>query len=108
MAIRRFKYGLWVVVISETIGHHGPKVLYRKLIEAFYKRINKQRPWTGTTNMKFYHDNSRPHATQMVKSHLNHAKFTIIRKSPNQTNALVIASNHGLTVINTSKVKKFK
>ena len=33
----------------------------------FILEINKQRPVTGTQNLKFIHDNVRPHVTQNVK-----------------------------------------
>jgi histone-lysine N-methyltransferase SETMAR len=47
------------------------------------KEINKHRPPSGTTSMKFLHDNARPHVTKAVKTHLNEAGFTIIRHPPN-------------------------
>lgn len=44
--------------------------------------VNRQRPISGTTNMKILHDNARPHITKTVKDHLNQARITIIRHPP--------------------------
>ncbi len=46
------------------------------------KEINKQRPISGTTSMKFLHDNARPHITKTVKTHLNEAGFPITCHPP--------------------------
>jgi histone-lysine N-methyltransferase SETMAR len=51
-------------------------------LEPIKKELNKQRPLSGTTSMKFHHDNARPHVTKKVKSYLNEAGFTIIRHPP--------------------------
>ena len=47
------------------------------------EEINKQKPTSGTKNMKILHENARPHVTKTVKSHLNQAGITIIRHPPN-------------------------
>jgi transposase len=44
--------------------------------------INKERPTSGTKNMKFHHDNTRPHVTAAVKTRLADAGITIIRHPP--------------------------
>ena len=46
------------------------------------KNNKKQRPVTGTQNLKFLHDNARPHVTQNITGCLNRAGITIIRKPP--------------------------
>jgi len=44
--------------------------------------INKERPTSGTKNMKFHHDNAGPHVTAAVKTRLVDAGITIIRHPP--------------------------
>lgn len=44
--------------------------------------INKQRPSSGTTNMKMLHDGARPHITKSVKAYLNQVGITIIDHPP--------------------------
>ena len=51
-------------------------------LEPIVNEINRQRPNSGTKNMKFLHDNARPHVTNGVKSYLNDNGFTIIRHPP--------------------------
>jgi len=46
------------------------------------KEINKQRSTSGTTNMKFLHDNARPHVHKDVKSFVKDSGLTLIRHPP--------------------------
>lgn len=46
------------------------------------QEINKQRPTSGTTNMKFLHDNARPHVTESVRTFLDQNGITIIDHPP--------------------------
>jgi len=46
------------------------------------RAINELRPTSGTTNMKFHHDNARPHVAQSVKSYLKREGFLTIRHPP--------------------------
>ena len=50
-------------------------------LKPIIREINKQRPVTGAQNLKFLHDNARPHVTQNVTVCLNRAGITIIRLS---------------------------
>jgi len=54
----------------------------RNCLRPIIQEINKQRPITGTQNLKFLHDNARPHVTQTVTDCLNQAGITIIRHPP--------------------------
>ena len=51
----------------------------RNCLKPIIREINEQRPVTGTQNLKFLHDNARPHVTQTVTGCLNRAGITIIR-----------------------------
>ncbi len=51
-------------------------------LKPIVKDINKQRPTSGTTNLKFLYDNARPHVQIAVKSYLNDAGFTLICHPP--------------------------
>ena len=44
--------------------------------------LNKQRPVTGTKNLKFHHDNARPHVASSVVKYLNDQNFTIMNHPP--------------------------
>lgn len=44
--------------------------------------INKQRPIYGTKNLKFHHDNARPHVHSNVIKYLNDQNFTIMDQPP--------------------------
>ena len=46
------------------------------------KEIIKQRPTSGATNMKFLHDNARPHVTKEVISYLDEAGIKIVPHPP--------------------------
>ena len=54
----------------------------RNCLKPIIREINKQRPVKGTQNLKFFHDNARPHETQNVTGCLNRAEITIIRHPP--------------------------
>jgi histone-lysine N-methyltransferase SETMAR len=44
--------------------------------------IKSQRPLSGLTNMKFHHDNARPHVHKSVKIYLESKGFTVMRHPP--------------------------
>ena len=67
----------------------NPKAIYVMMNESGNELLEgtnsiKYNSTSGTTNMKFHHDNTRPNVTKLVKSHLNDAKFTIINHSLDQ------------------------
>jgi len=64
---------------GETINAHN---YIRNCLEPLTSSINEQRPTSGTKNMKFHHDNAKPHVAKCVKSYLNSNGFTIIRHPP--------------------------
>ena len=53
----------------------------RNCLKPIIREINKQRPITGTQNLKFLH-NARPYVTQNVTSCLNQVGITITRHPP--------------------------
>ena len=68
----------------------------RNCSKPIIREINKQRPVTGTQNLKFLHDNARPHVTQNVTCCLNRSGIKIIRHppySPDLTGFLAIQKN---------------
>ena len=44
--------------------------------------INLQRPSSGAKNLKFHHDNARPHVHETVVEFLKEEKFTIMEHPP--------------------------
>jgi histone-lysine N-methyltransferase SETMAR len=51
-------------------------------LDPVIREIKRQRPASGTTNMKFHHDNARPHVAEIVRTRLNNAGLTIVRHPP--------------------------
>jgi [histone H3]-lysine36 N-dimethyltransferase SETMAR len=51
-------------------------------VKPIINRINKDRKKSGTKNLKFHHDNARPHVHSRVISHLKANKFIIMRHPP--------------------------
>lgn len=51
-------------------------------LDPIIKEIRRQRPHSGTKNMKFHHDNARPHVKVEVITHLENTGITIIRHPP--------------------------
>ena len=46
------------------------------------KAINIERPTSGTKNMKFHHDNAKPHIHKSVINYLESEKFIIMQHPP--------------------------
>jgi histone-lysine N-methyltransferase SETMAR len=51
-------------------------------LKPLVKRINEQRPTSSTNNMKFHHDNARPHIHSSVKEYLKSQNFIIMDHPP--------------------------
>lgn len=51
-------------------------------LKPLVRTLNKQRPLTGTNNLKFHHDNARPHVHSSVKSYLEKENFIIMDHPP--------------------------
>jgi len=51
-------------------------------LDPIFEETRKQRPKSGMKNMKFHHDNARPHVSGVVKTHLEEAGAIIIRHPP--------------------------
>lgn len=51
-------------------------------LKPLVKAINKLRPSCGTKNLKFHHDNARPHVHSSVKSYLEGENFIIMDHPP--------------------------
>ena len=44
--------------------------------------LNEQRPTSGTKNMKFHHENAKPHVAKKTIEHIESEEFKIIRYPP--------------------------
>ena len=51
-------------------------------LKPLVRSLNRQRKQSGTANLKFHHDNARPHVAQSVTEHLEQQKFIIIEQPP--------------------------
>jgi histone-lysine N-methyltransferase SETMAR len=51
-------------------------------LKPIVNKINQQRPLYSTKNMKFHHDNARPHIHSSVKDYLNSENFIIMDHPP--------------------------
>lgn len=47
-------------------------------LKPLVSNIRRQRKCTGTTNLKFHHDNAKPHVARSVKTYLEEQKLTLI------------------------------
>ena len=68
-----------MVDVFITINH---QTYIKDCLQPLLHAINLQRPNSGTTNMKFHHDNARPHVHKNVVTFLQNNPFTIIRQPP--------------------------
>lgn len=64
---------------GETINHQS---YLNDCLKPLVCSINEQRPVCGTKNLKFHHDNARPHVHSGVISYLKSQKFTIMDHPP--------------------------
>lgn len=64
---------------GETINH---QIYLKDNIRPLVRVLNEQRPQCGTKNLKFLHDNARPHIHQSVIAYLESQNFTIIDHPP--------------------------
>ena len=51
-------------------------------LKPLVKVINERRSTCGTKNLKFHHDNARPHVAKKVKDYLNDQNFVIMDQPP--------------------------
>lgn len=89
----RFDSKTMVTIFFRTTGpviidcmNKGETITARYYIEnclkPLVKELNKQRPTSGTKNIKILHDNAKPHAAEKTISYLNQEDITIIRHPP--------------------------
>ncbi len=64
---------------GETINH---QIYLKDNIRPLVRVLNEQRPQCGTKNLKFLHDNARPHIHQSVIAYLESQNFTIMDHPP--------------------------
>ena len=54
----------------------------QQCLKPIVREINKQRPTSGTTNMKFHHDNARPHVAGSANSYVEQVGLQLICHPP--------------------------
>ena len=64
---------------GKTINHD---TYINKCLKPLFDTINQQRPNSGTKNMKFHHDNARPHVYSSVTRLLEREQFIIMDHTP--------------------------
>jgi histone-lysine N-methyltransferase SETMAR len=64
---------------GETINH---QTYLKDSIRPLVRILNEQRPQCGTKNLKFHHDNARPHTHSSVIAYLERQNFTIMDHPP--------------------------
>jgi len=64
---------------GKTIDH---KFYIEKSLKPVVESLKLKRPNSGLTNLKFHHDNAKPHVTKAVKKYLAEQKLTLIRHPP--------------------------
>ena len=77
-----FKRGLVHISFLEegrTIDHHS---YIEDCLKPIVKVLKNERPITGAKNMKFHHDNARPHVHKSVIELLKEEKFVIMSHPP--------------------------
>jgi histone-lysine N-methyltransferase SETMAR len=60
----------------------GAAYYIKHCLKPVVQAIHEQRPTSGTTGMKFHHDNARPHVATTVKKYLEEAGLKLIRHPP--------------------------
>ena len=82
---------------GKTIDHQT----YIKCLKHLVSTLKEQRPMYGTKNLKFHHDNARPHVHKDVKKYLESQNLTVMSQ-PYLTRQTLLLVIFGLIVISSN------